>query len=338
MRILIATGIYPPTIGGPAQYAVGLERALEASGHTVRVLTYGRGERLLPFGLRHIYVFIRAVFVMPRTDLLIALDTISTGLPAVCAARVFGVKSTVRLGGDFLWETYVERTKNPVTLPEFYAHLNILSLKEKVIFKLQKFLLHIVDIVVFTTDWQMRLWEKPYRIPGEKCRIIENAYELTPGTTTPVSLPGALKPFLWAGRPITLKNLSLLTQVFENAKVKRLSARLECVTGVSHDELMKKVRESYAVILPSLSDVSPNIILDGIKAGKPFIMTKHTGISERVGHAGLFINPMKQEEIVDAVVALCQEKTYQGYQQAISELSYVHTYEDIAKEFLSLSH
>jgi glycosyltransferase involved in cell wall biosynthesis len=336
MRILIATGIYPPTIGGPAQYAVELGEAFKASGHVVRVLTYGKIERFFPFGLRHLYVFLRALFMMPTTDLLIALDTISTGLPATLAAKILRVRCTVRIGGDFLWETFVERTKNPLTLPEFYTHLHLLSVKEKVIFSLQKFLLRIVDDIVFTTDWQRRLWENPYHLTREKCHMIENAYVLTPQSSPRIPLSTPEKCFLWAGRPIVLKNLPLLTQVFEELHTKGVSVRLECVTGVSHVELIKKIGESYAVILPSLSDVSPNVILDGVRAGVPFIMTKHTGISDRLFGAGLFVDPTSKEEILNAVLALCDEGVYRKCQSALNNLSYVHTYEDIAKEFLTL--
>jgi len=337
MRILIATGIYPPSIGGPAQYAVGLKQAFEASGHIVHVLTYGRLEHILPLGLRHVYIFLRAIFAMPRVDLLIALDTISAGLPATLAAKILGVRSVVRLGGDFLWETYVERTQDPLILPDFYAHLHRLSHKEKLIFRLQKFLLRLVDVIVFSTDWQARLSKTPYGLSEKPCHIIENAYTFSPKNISESEPLPDEKIFLWAGRPITLKNLPLLKQAFEEVKAQGISVSLECVSGVSHGELMDKVRGSYAVILPSFSDVSPNFILDGIHAGKPFIMTQHTGIRERLKGAGIFIDPMNKEEIVSAVVSLCQEKTYRECQATLNTLSYSHTYEDIAKEFLTLA-
>jgi hypothetical protein len=33
MRIIIATGIYPPEVGGPALYAKGVKESLERAGH-----------------------------------------------------------------------------------------------------------------------------------------------------------------------------------------------------------------------------------------------------------------------------------------------------------------
>ena len=58
MRIFIATGIYPPKIGGPAQYAQNLKEALEKLGHRVVVKTYGIEDRL-PTGVRHLFFFFK---------------------------------------------------------------------------------------------------------------------------------------------------------------------------------------------------------------------------------------------------------------------------------------
>ena len=47
-KILICTGIYPPRIGGPAQYAKEVKEELERRGNIVKVLTYK-----LEYKLRH---------------------------------------------------------------------------------------------------------------------------------------------------------------------------------------------------------------------------------------------------------------------------------------------
>ena len=61
MKIVIATPLYPPEVGGPAYYAFNLEQALVAQGVKVRVISY-RFERKLPPGLRHILFFLRRFF------------------------------------------------------------------------------------------------------------------------------------------------------------------------------------------------------------------------------------------------------------------------------------
>src|SRR3989344_9562594 len=74
MRILIATGIYPPEVGGPAYYAQGLGEALKKVGHRVDIVTYGALKKL-PMGVRHAAYFLRLLPRLPLADTVIALDT-----------------------------------------------------------------------------------------------------------------------------------------------------------------------------------------------------------------------------------------------------------------------
>src|SRR3989344_3417186 len=78
MKILIATGIFPPHIGGPAQYAKNLQIEFEKLGHEVKVATY-TVERKLPTGIRHLFFFFK---ILPKTfwaDAVVALVTFSVG-------------------------------------------------------------------------------------------------------------------------------------------------------------------------------------------------------------------------------------------------------------------
>ena len=75
MKILIATGIYPPDIGGPAKYAKSLRDEFAKLGHKVKIVKY-RIEKKLPIGIRHCLYFLRVVLNLPKTDLIIALDTL----------------------------------------------------------------------------------------------------------------------------------------------------------------------------------------------------------------------------------------------------------------------
>ncbi|MBU2219306.1 hypothetical protein KKG15_02345, partial [Patescibacteria group bacterium] len=82
MRILIATGIYPPDIGGPATYAKNLADEFLRRGCGVKVITYSI-EKKLPLGIRHFVYFLKTIFNFRKTSVIIALDTFSVGLPSV---------------------------------------------------------------------------------------------------------------------------------------------------------------------------------------------------------------------------------------------------------------
>ena len=179
MKILIATGIYPPEIGGPAQYAKNLVAEFERQGHRVKVLTY-RLEHYLPTGLRHLFFFLRTLLALPGTNFILASDTFSVGFPAVLAAKLLNKKIMIRTGGDFLWESYVERTGDLVLLRKFYEKIKTglakLSLKEKIIFRLTHWTVNHCSKLVFSTEWQKDIWRMPYDLDLQRTKIIENYY------------------------------------------------------------------------------------------------------------------------------------------------------------------
>ena len=56
MRILIATGIFPPQIGGPASYSKLLVDELPQRGFSVEVVNFGKFLKL-PKAIRHLAYF-----------------------------------------------------------------------------------------------------------------------------------------------------------------------------------------------------------------------------------------------------------------------------------------
>lgn len=121
MRIFIATGIYPPDIGGPATYAKIISEELSRRGHHVRILTYGEESRIegnvkifnvsrkIPKGIRHVIYFLKALRYGSSSDIVYALDTVSAGLPARITALLLRRTFFLRVAGDYAWEQGVER-------------------------------------------------------------------------------------------------------------------------------------------------------------------------------------------------------------------------------------
>lgn len=334
MKILILTGIFPPDIGGAAEYAKNLREEFLARGYKVGTIFY-KIERKIPIVARHFFYFFRVVFNIRETDLMIALDTLSVGLPSLIAAIIFRKKIIVRASGDFLWESYVERTDNLITLRQFYKHKQNFSLKEKLIFFLTKFILNKFSAVFFTTEWQRNIFKKPYTLEKaeqrKKIYVIENFY----GTKIQ-DLGFREKNFLWAGRTLKLKNLEILKSAFDEAKKENNFLKLEISEEISHGELIKKIQSCYAIILPSLSDVSPNFILDAIRANKPFILTKETGLNEKLKDIGIFTDPLSKEDLKDKILFLAENDNYNSYKNKISSFAFFHSWRQIADEILTI--
>lgn len=133
MKILIATGIFPPDIGGPATYSKLLAEELAKRGHGVVIVTYGpslppdgnrayvvkRVSRALPKGIRHIAYWYQVLRAARFVDCVYAQDPVSAGLPALCAARIMGKKFLVRVAGDYAWEQGMQRFGVKDLLDEF---------------------------------------------------------------------------------------------------------------------------------------------------------------------------------------------------------------------------
>lgn len=331
MKVLIATGIYPPAIGGPAQYAKELAEAVARSGHEVEVATYGK-ERTLPTGLRHAAFFLKTFQAVKRNNFIIALDTFSVAFPVVLAAKLLGRKVVIRTGGDFLWEQYVERTGEKVMLRNFYQSTSQnWNKKENQIFKLTKWILKNTSLIVFSTDWQRQIWQSVYHLPEAKTAIIENFYGPKEASLEPEG-----KVFLGAARPLVLKNLDTLAMIFFDLKRHDGTLQLDLETA-GYEEHLAKMRAAYAVIVVSISEISPNMILDAVRLGKPFICTKETGLYDRLRGYGLFVDPDNPRDIAEKVMTLADGQEYARWRAKVNQFNFTHTWDEIAAEFLNLA-
>ena len=338
MKILIATGIYPPDIGGPAQYARGVEEAWKKEGHDVKVLSF-RFERKLPTGIRHLYYFLRVLCSLPRANFVFSPDTFSAALPALFACKLFGKKLVIRTGGDFLWEQYVERTGDLVLLKDFYqTRISKFSRKERTIFSLLRFLFRHVDATIFSTVWQKDIFEKPYRLNVRKCFIIENCYG--PRTrdfysNIPQNIGIEKKVFVGGTRGLKWKNTLRVREAFASLQKRGLPVSLELQTG-SRGKFLQDIESSYAVILASLGDISPNTILEAITFGKPFILTRETGLYERLKDIGVWVNPEDVNDIAEKIEWLADAQNYAQQIEKIRAFSFTHSFEEIAEEILDV--
>ncbi len=330
-KIVISSGIFPPQIGGPAYYAWNLSKELKGMGHDVKAVSYGI-ESKLPSGIRHLAYFFRLLFNSFGADFILALDTLSVGLPSVWVKNTLGKKLLIRIGGDFLWEDYVNRKEGEVVLSDFYNHKGSFSKRSRKIFNLTNYVLNNADAIIFSTKWQENIFNKVYNLEAEKSHIVENFY----GEKNK-SQNYKRKNFLWAGRKIILKNIKRTEQAFVKAKEIQKDIELDVLSGFKREELLRKISECYAVILPSFSEVSPNLIMEAISFNKPFIMTEDTGIHDRVGDIGIFISPLSEENIKEKILFLSDEVSYKEQKAKIEGFNFAHSYKEIAEEILNIS-
>src|SRR3989344_4942495 len=154
MKIVLATGIYPPEIGGPATYAQALAAALQKRGEDVTVITYGPKQAgniiLVPRDGGPVFRWWRYAKALRAhaadADVIIAFSSVSVGVP-LALAGLKNPKKILRLGWDFFWERYTDRG-GVKGLREWYgsSHYSLLTTHW-----VMGWLLRTFDHIVFST-------------------------------------------------------------------------------------------------------------------------------------------------------------------------------------------
>lgn len=331
MNILIITGIYPPEVGGPAQYVKSLEGVWTGQNHNVTVKIFNRFKKY-PKGIRHIFFFFSIIPAVVTADYIFTFD-IFCSFAAIIVGKVFRKKVVLRIGGDQLWESYVNRSHDEVMLSDFYeTRMEKLSFKEKFFFRLAKWTLRHLSAIIWSTPWQRDIFMKPYGLSEQKHCIVENFYPPALSVQDSVS---SQKVFLSPSRDITLKNKKRLEKAFDTVKEAHPDIVLDTEV-VSHDVLMKKISTAYVVVVASISEVSPNLTIEAMKYCVPIIVTEDVGIKDRLRDLAVFIEPLSVESIEKSMHTLLQPSIYESYKNKLSQRTFTHTYAQIAEEFLDI--
>jgi len=199
MKILIATGIFPPDIGGPAIYTQRLAEELVRKGIIVKVITYVddkalkfqipnskfqtnsksqisiiRISRKYPKGLRHFLYFLSLLKLARDVDVIYAQNLISAGLPSFFVSKILRKKFIVKIVGDAAWENYANKNKK-------FDNLEIFQKKKYDFFteflrRIQKFVAKGAEKIITPSQYLKNIISN-WGIEKEKIKVIYNAVE-----------------------------------------------------------------------------------------------------------------------------------------------------------------
>lgn len=176
MKILLAAGLYPPDIGGPATYAKMLEAGLVQAGIAVVVVPYSL-VRKVPKWRRHV-AYMRLLWRnLEGCDGIYALDPISVGLPARLVAMLRLKTFMVRLGGDYAWEQGVQRFGLTETLDMYTNHRRQVSWRVRVLARLQTQVVKGAAAVVVPSAYLKKI-VTTWGIAPEKINVIYSAHSV----------------------------------------------------------------------------------------------------------------------------------------------------------------
>jgi glycosyltransferase involved in cell wall biosynthesis len=191
MRILFATGIYPPDAGGPATYTRSMARALSSSGHAVQVVGYGEkdgvdttdGFEVQRIGrnanvLARYWKFMLAVRRRAKNvDLVYLQGPASEGLPGTIGARLAGKPTVMKVVGDYAWEIFMQGRNGGELLDPFLTHPH--NGKIRFLELVERWTSHHAKNVI-TPSAYLATVVQAWGVQKDRIRVIRNAAEPLP--------------------------------------------------------------------------------------------------------------------------------------------------------------
>jgi glycosyltransferase involved in cell wall biosynthesis len=325
LKILIASGIWPPDVGGPASHGPELGRFLAARGHEVRaVISAGRaGPEPAGFPLRStnrerplpIRLMTGATAVAGEARGAAVIYATGMYARSALASRLWRIPLVLKLVNDPAYERARSLGLFARSLEEFQTASPTPRLRA--LQALRRLTLSRAARIVIPSEYLARI-ARGWGVAAERISIIPNPAPKTDGLVSREEARrrlGVSGPTLvFAGRIVLQKNLPLavaalrqvprasLAVVGEGPELSALeraisdasvAERVSLVGALPRDSAMQWLRAADAAVLSSDWENFPHAAVEALAAGTPVIATSVGGVPEIVQHGvnGLLVPP-----------------------------------------------
>lgn len=330
MRILIATGLYPPEIGGPATYAHMLETNLPAQGFAVTVIPFG-WVRHYPKIVRHAVYAWKLWKESKQFDVIYALDPTSVGVAAALVAKLRKKTFLIRLGGDYAWEQGRVRFGLTETLDAYLENMKKAPLQVRFLARVQTFVCSRAEKVVVPSQYLKTVVER-WDIPSEHIVVIHSAlYPLSVDKTKDQlkkQLEYTFPTIVSAGRMVPWKGFSALLEVIaelhkgypnislvlvgdgeergmleKKAMSLGIQKQVRFAGSVTKDTLGAIIKASDVFVLNTAYEGLSHQLLEVMDIGVPIVTTDAGGNTELIidGVNGSLVTFDDKEALVEAI-------------------------------------
>lgn len=311
-KIVIATGLYPPESGGPATFAKLAEDNLSRFGYDVEVLPFSE-VRKYPKVIRHIVYFFKLLKLSKRSDLILALDPVSVGLPAMFVAKVTRKPFIVRLGGDYAWEQGKQRFGVTCSLDYFHS-LEKKPLGLKVFQKIQSTVVKNADKAIAPSQYLKSIIVR-WGISADKIEVVhsvsylENRTENSSDILDKLSIEDERQVVLSVSRLVPWKGFLKLIDVVQSLKethpnillliggdgpqFEALQQKIDVDKLHDHVRLLGRLRREEIEALSARANVFAlnteyegfsHLLIECMQLGMPIVTTNVGGNPELVKH------------------------------------------------------
>jgi glycosyltransferase involved in cell wall biosynthesis len=338
MKIVLATPLYPPEIGGPATYVKELAERLR-DNHEVTIVAYAStsekvpGTRLItvskrrPLPVRLLKFMFELYRAAKNADVIYVQNAVAAGLPAVVVGRLRKVPVVIKFVGDEAWERATQLRQTTKELEDFLAKPEG-ALYIRFIMILQGFVLRAAQAVTTPSAYLAHAVIRTYGVPRGRVIANYNAAEKAehlPFAGEPVrhhQLVVTARLVEWKGVAGIIRAVALLKKEFPGVKLlvagdgpeehnlKALAHELvvekqvSFLGRVSRAETWHLRKISQVYVLNSTYEGLPHTVLTSFAAGIPVVATNIPGTDEAVYHekTGLLV-PAGDEVALAATIA-----------------------------------
>lgn len=358
MKIILATPIYPPEIGGPATYTVEIATRLQGSHDIVVVAYTDTGEKVegttlipvkknRPLPLRLFSFFFTLLQVAKGADIIYAQNAMAAGLPAMLVGKFRRIPVVVKFVGDEAWERATQSRQTSKRLEEFLESKDG-NIKIRLMKWIEGIVLRNVAIITTPSAYLLEVLKKTYHFPPRRGVVNYNAVDPvaidTAVSRRPHQIITTARLVAWKGVEGIIEAVSVLKNKFPNVKLlvagdgperKKLedltqslavTKHVQFLGRVEHAEVLKLQQASTASILNSTYEGLPYIVLENFATKTPVVATNIPGTNETVYHekTGLLVEPGDNNGLRDAITrvfedAALREKIVAGGEKLLRE-------------------
>jgi glycosyltransferase involved in cell wall biosynthesis len=336
MKVLIATGKYPPQTGSQAAYSKCLYDIMPKHGINTDVLSFG-DFMSKPKGIRHFLYFKELLNRMDGVDIVYAQDPVSVGLPALFAAHIARKRFMVRIVGDHAWEQSIERFGVSDDVDSFSKSYLKHPIGAKILKKIEKYVADWADLII-TPSVYLKGIITNWGVDASKITVVYDGFLKEDIKATTAALKKRLglhgTVIVSAGRLVPRKGFLGLIEVFAKvkqrvptavlviagegpdmevlrAKVKELNLVEDVVlTGrIEQVLLFEYIKAADIFTLNTAYEGFSHLILEAMALGTPVVTTNVGGNPEIIDDntTGILVEYDAHNEMANAIISLVQD-------------------------------
>lgn len=329
MRVVIAAGIFPPDIGGPATYAEQIANALSASGRELSVVCYSsvrsdeaqrpypvyRIPRNLPKVITYARYWYRLLRLSRTADVIFAQGPTAGGLQSYIINRLFHTPYVVKVTGDYAWEQGTARFGVKTSIDEFQRIGGDLPLIVRTLRSIERAVSSAAARVIVPSEY-LRMMVVHWGVPSERVSVVYNAAQS--GTSdkrsaADVRTNSSSHPLvLSVGRLVPWKGFDVLVHAWQDVLAKFPSARLVIIgSGPGAERLQELIRSSGVDGSVSLQGQrSRSEIAEWFRQADAFVLNSgYEGLSHSILEAQLCGVPCAVSDVGGNPELVTHEKT-----------------------------